>query len=90
VRAERIVRNEYVLLQRAAGLGVKVFLQDVHRHSCTISSFFLRVPRLVKFRDPQKGHVSGCFAVRGTRAMRGIGDDILNCMRSPYHAAQVD
>ena len=52
--------------------GVKVRLQEAQRHSCTISSFFLRVPRRVSERPPQCGHASGCLAVSGTRALRGM------------------
>src|SRR5262245_8574638 len=71
-----MVRRGYVLLRIATGPGVKVILQDLHRHCCTISSFFLRVPRLVRLRPPQRGQASGSLAVSGTRAMRGIGADI--------------
>ena len=75
------------MLRSAAGPGVNVRLHDEHRHSCTISNFFLRMPRRVKTRLPQCGQTSGCFDVCGTRAMRGSGD-IYNCMCSTYHASR--
>ena len=52
---------------------MNVRLHDEQRQSCTISSFFLRVPRRDKLWLPQCGQASGCFVVRGARAMRGNG-----------------
>jgi|GEM_PF-6741918 len=59
-------------IAHAAGPGVNVRLQEAQRHSCTISSFFLRVPRRDSAWPPQCGHASGCLAVSGTRAIRGM------------------
>jgi hypothetical protein len=75
---ERIDRQ----LRDGLGPGVKTRLHDAHRHSCTISSFFLRVPRRTRLRPPRYGQVFGTFAVWGTRAMRGMAD-IYNCIA--YH-----
>lgn len=54
------------------GAGVNVRLHDPQRHSWTISSFFLRVPRRDSARPPQCGQLSGCFVVSGVRAIWGI------------------
>jgi len=67
------MRRGLVLLWSAAGPGVKLRLKEAQRQSCTISSFFLRVPRRVSLWLPQCGQVSGCFQVSGARAMRGVG-----------------
>src|SRR5438477_7386329 len=71
------MRSGYVLLRSAAGPGVKTRLQDAQRHSCAISSFFLRVPWRVRLCPPQCGQASGTLEVIGTRAMRGMGDILL-------------
>ena len=64
-------------------------LHEAQRQSWTISSFFLRVPRRVRLRLPQCGQASGCLAVSGTRAMRGIADIPSNSMFSPYHGTRI-
>lgn len=61
------------MLWSAAGPGVNTLLQDAQRQSCTISSFFRRVPLRVSTWLPQCGHASGTFDVWGTRATRGSG-----------------
>jgi len=74
------------LLRIASGPGVNVRLQDAQRQSCTISSFFLRVPRRVSTWLPQCGHCSGTLDECGARAARGIGD--IGEVSSPYHAGR--
>jgi len=69
-------------------LGVNTRLNEEQRQSWTISSFFLRVPRRVSEWLPQCGQASGCLAVSGTRAIRGIGD-IREGKASPYHASRI-
>jgi len=46
-RIRRLLLDEG-LPRMPAGPCVKVFLHDAQRQSCTISSFFLRVPRRVR------------------------------------------
>jgi hypothetical protein len=58
-----IMRSGYVLLCNAAGPGVNMRLQDAHRHSWTISSFFFRVPLRESAWLPQWGHACGCLCV---------------------------
>src|SRR5260221_560311 len=75
----------------AAGPGVKVRLQDEQRQSCTISSFFLRVPRRVRLRPPQWGQASGTLEVSGTRAMRGMGSILLIvCAQRTMHLTEIE
>jgi hypothetical protein len=59
------------LLRRFAGAGVNVRLHEAQRHSCTISNFLVRVPRLVSARPPQCGQSSGTLDVCGARATHG-------------------
>jgi hypothetical protein len=74
------------LLRIASGPGVNVRLHDAHRHSCTISKFFLRVPRRVSTWLPQCGQLPGTLDECGARAARGIGD--IGEVHSPYHAGR--
>ena len=61
----------------AAGPGVKVRLHAEQRQSCTISSFFLRVPRRVRLWPPQYGRASGCLAGQWNAGDARDGGDIL-------------
>ena len=69
--------GDEVLLWSAAGPGVKTRLQAEAARELHDLEFFLRVPRRVRLRPPQWGRDSGCLLVSGTRAMRGMGGDIL-------------
>jgi hypothetical protein len=49
-----------------------VRLHAKQRQTCTISSFFRRVPLRLGLEPPQCGQRSGRLAVCGTRAIRGV------------------
>ena len=69
---------------------MNVRLQEAQRHSWTISSFFLRVPRRVSEWPPQCGQASGCLAVSGTRALRGIAGILAGGPHPTIHLTKIE